>query len=37
MATAEDVWQLLAEIAEAQKENDRQLKESREEHDIPGV
>ena len=33
MATAEDVWQLLAEIAEAQKENDRQLKESREEAD----
>lgn len=30
MATAEDVWQLLAEIAEAQKENDRQLRESRQ-------
>ena len=33
MATAEDVWQLLAEITEAQQENDRQFKESREEHD----
>ena len=28
MATAEDVWQLLAELTQAQKETDRQLKET---------